>query len=110
MSRKIRMYTAEYLPSRTASQLGSLITRVIHVYAKGGFFVRVVLMDMEFECLTDKLPFVSVNTSAAWEHVAEIERSIRTIKERARCVLAGLPFEVIPSNSSFILYTLWCFG
>ena len=50
-------------------------------------------MDMEFEKVSNELDLVKVNTTAAREHVAEIERGICTIKERGRCVLSELPFE-----------------
>ena len=35
---------------------------------------------------------VDVNTTAAREHVAEIKRSIRLVKERSRCIVKTLPF------------------
>ena len=82
LSRKIKMLTAEYLPSRTAKQLSSSLTKIVKVYARGGFIVRLVLMDMEFEKIKDDFDKVEVNTTAAREHVAEIERGIRHVKER----------------------------
>jgi len=36
---------------------------------------------------------VSMNICAANEHVPEIERYIRTVKERVRSIAATLPFE-----------------
>ncbi len=39
----------------------------------GGEIINVMLMDMEFEKLVDLLPSVSINTTAAREHVGEIE-------------------------------------
>ena len=44
------------------------------------------MMDMEFEKLKDTpgMELIDVNTTAACEHVGEIERAIRRIKERAR--------------------------
>ena len=47
-------------------------------------------MDMEFEKVKSEMDSVEINTTAAREHVGEIERGIRTLKERCRCVLAGL--------------------
>ena len=49
--------------------------------------VITILMDMEFEKVREHLPWVEVNCSAAWEHVGEIERGIRLIKERARYIV-----------------------
>ena len=41
---------------------------------------------------------VAVNTSAAKEHVAEIERCIRTIKERIRAFVTTLLFDYLPET------------
>ena len=70
--------------------------KVVYGYARGGFVVNLVLMDVEFEKFKDKLPLVEVNTTAAREHVPEIERRIRTIKERVRAATCDLLFNPIP--------------
>ena len=56
--------------------------KTVKLYAKGGFEVKVVLMDKEFEKIQDALGHLEINTTAAREHVAKIERQIRTVKER----------------------------
>ena len=43
--------------------------KVVYGYARGGFVVNLILMDMEFEKVKDALPLVEVNTTAAREHV-----------------------------------------
>jgi hypothetical protein len=50
-------------------------------------------MDMEFEKLVDSFDEGFINTTAAREHVGDIERGIRFIEERARSVLSELPFK-----------------
>ena len=42
------------------------------IYGRGGFIVCIILMDMEFEKLTDKIDNLEINTTAAREHVGEI--------------------------------------
>ena len=42
-------------------------------------------MDMENGKNKDKMGLLKVNTTAAIDHVGEIERQIRHIKERTRC-------------------------
>ena len=79
-SRKIKMITAEYIPSRTAQQLANSLTKIVHTYACGGFVIDLALMEMEFEKVRDKLAIIEVNTTAAREHVPEIERQIFLIK------------------------------
>jgi hypothetical protein len=53
-------------------------------------------MDGEFEKIKPHMPTVECNTTAAKEHVSEAERTIRTVKERTRGLLATLPFSNIP--------------
>ena len=81
ISRRIRLRTSEYLPSRTGPILGHSLKKVLNVYARGGFMVNVILMDQEFDKVAPDMDCALVNTTAAREHVAEIEREIRTIKE-----------------------------
>jgi hypothetical protein len=50
-------------------------------------------MDMEFEPLVDSMEEVVINTTAAREHVGDVERKIREIKERSRCTVNELPFK-----------------
>jgi hypothetical protein len=72
--------------------------------------VRSILMDGEFEKLKPLMPSVECNTTAAKEHVSEAERTIRTLKERMRGLLATLPFTHLPKRMKieFIYFmVLW---
>ena len=89
LSRDIRLFSCEHVPSRTAKQLSNSFKKNLWIYARGGFKVRTIMMDMEFEKVKDQLGMVEVNTTAAREHVGEIERGIRFVKERARCVVTS---------------------
>ena len=66
------------------------------MYGVAGFIVQVALMDVEFEKLKDVLPNITINTTAAREHVGEIKRKIQVIKERARGMMATLPYLTLP--------------
>ena len=79
-SRSIRLITVEHVPTRTRAQLAKSLMKIVKLYARGGFVIHLVLMDMEFETIKDKVGLVEVNTTAAREHVGEIERHIRLIK------------------------------
>ena len=57
-----------------------------------------ILMDQEFDKLDGALGLVEINTTAAREHVGEIERDIRTLKERARTITSVLPYDVLPKQ------------
>ena len=96
VARGLNLVTAEFTPSQTAKQLAAGITRMIDLYARGGFQVGTVLMDNEFEKLQNLVPILAINTTAAKEHVPEVERKIRLIKERGRGILNTLPFKKMP--------------
>lgn len=98
LSRRINLITIEHAPTRTATQLSNLLQRVVQVYLRAGFHPRTIMMDMEFDKVKDKMPSLVVNTTAAREHVAEIERKIRVIKERARGIVNTLPFTRLPKR------------
>jgi hypothetical protein len=55
-------------------------------------------VDREFECLRDDIPEVNLNTTAASEHVTDIDNQIRGINERMRAVRSTLPFKKLPSH------------
>ena len=98
VARRMKFVTAEHVPVRTATNLSKHITRVLEVYKRAGFVVRTILMDGEFENIRPLLPNLECNTTAAKEHVSEAERTIRTIKERTRGLLATLPFSHMPQR------------
>jgi hypothetical protein len=58
--------------------------------------IETALMDHEFECLRGDLPELNLNTSAANEHVPDVERQIRVLKERSRAIRSTLSFKAIP--------------
>jgi hypothetical protein len=97
-SRNINLITIEHAPKQTASKLGHLLQRIFHVYTKAGFHVQVILMDNEFEKVWDHVPFIDMNIPAVAEHVAEIERHICMIKERACAILCTLPYKSLPQQ------------
>jgi hypothetical protein len=97
-SRHINLITIEHVPQRTAPKLGYLLQRILRVYARAGFTVQTILMDNEFEKVKDHIPEANLNTPAASEHIGEIERKIRIIKERSRGILCTLPYSQFPQQ------------
>ena len=71
--RLIRLFTIEHDPSHTAKQLSSSLNEMVHLHARGGFTIHIILMDMKFEKVKDKLGKVQVNAMTAHEHVGEIK-------------------------------------
>lgn len=94
--RGISLVTIEYLPSRTAKHLVHLLERLRAIYATAGFIVQVVMMVMEFEKLKELKSNLTLNTTAACEHVGKIKRKIRVIKEQARGTTNTLPYSMMP--------------
>eukprot|EP00957_Ditylum_brightwellii_P057853 4387055-Ditylum_brightwellii.AAC.1 len=82
LGRDIRFGAAEHIQSRTAKQLVKSLMKVVKLYALGGFIIRTVIMDGEFEKIKPEVE-LDVNISAAKEHVGEIERYHKTLKERS---------------------------
>ncbi len=96
LSRKLQLATVEQLPSRMATQLSNSLIKIVKLYAGTGFIVRVIMMDQEFNKVKEACDMVEINTTAAREHVGEIEQFIRTIKERSRALVSDLPYNILP--------------
>ncbi|KAL7563158.1 hypothetical protein ACA910_014437 [Epithemia clementina (nom. ined.)] len=69
---------------------------VINLYRSRGFNVVDIHADMEFERMRHDILPIILNTTAADDHVGDAERSIRTIKERTRATIHGLPYRRVP--------------
>jgi hypothetical protein len=95
ISQHLRFGTIELLPSRTSQDLLTAIHRIAALYASRGFQVSCVHGDPEFESLREDLS-MHLECCNEDEHVPEVERYIRTIKERARCAVANCPFRYWP--------------
>ena len=71
----------EALPNRKEDTVGRKLSTVLKLYRHRGFRVTDILAGPEFEALRGSFPML--NTCGAGEHVPEIERYIRTIKDRS---------------------------
>jgi len=98
VSRYIRFGTTEQLPSRQADVVGKALVRVVNFYKQRGFRVKECHGDGEFESLRADLADAgaSLNIAAENEHVPEVERYIRTLKERTRATYNTVPFKRMP--------------
>ena len=95
ISRHIHFGTVEMIANRRADTVLNSIKSVLHIYKQRGFNVSHLLMDGEFEPLRGALAGLGIqlNMVTNQEHVPEVERYIRTLKERVRCIYNTLPFE-----------------
>lgn len=100
VSRNIKFGTAEMILSKSNRTLLAAIKQVQKTYKQRGFCITHLLIDGEFDSLRADVATlgITLNTVARGEHVPEIERYIRTVKERTRCLFHTLPFDAIPKR------------
>ena len=91
ISKHIHYGTIESLPNLKVTTLEDALDRAMRGYSTRGFHIKTINVDMQFKAIDDRnsLP-VRINVCSRDEHVPEIERFIRVMKERARCYFAML--------------------
>jgi hypothetical protein len=114
MSREIKFGTVGAVKSRHNKVLLPAITKSVkRLYALRGFRVKFCHADNEFEPMRKALLDIGMelNVVAEAEHVPEVERYIRTIKERTRSVYnTVLHSNVCPQEWSLRWFTPVCSG
>jgi hypothetical protein len=99
ISCNIRFITPEVLDNRKQPTLTKALQRIHGIYSKQGFRITLILGDSEFECTPGAIAtdlHSELNICGEDEHVPDIERCIRTVKERTRCTYNMTPFEHFP--------------
>lgn len=86
----INFVTVIGLPNRQVATISSELKKIVRLYRHCGFNVTTIVCNPEFEPL--RPDFLYFNTCAAGEHIPEIERMIRTMKERVWSTYATPPF------------------
>jgi hypothetical protein len=95
-SRNFHFGTVEYITNRQTPTVKSALQRVLGTYKRRGLKVTTIEADPEFEALAAIIRDVQFNFSAQNEHVPDIERYIRTVKDRVRSCYNTLPYSRIP--------------
>jgi hypothetical protein len=96
ISRGIGFRTVSPVADRNKATIVREMKTVLHLYKCRGFAVRDIHCDVEFACIREIVRPIQLNVVPVDSHVGEIERSIRTIKERLRSCVHGLPFKRLP--------------
>ena len=98
ISRHIRFGTAQHITNQQGTTIFNGIRAIHQVYLQRGFRIRNACMDGQFEPLRGNLAELGIvlNTASNDEHVPEIEKQIRTVKERTRAIYCTLPFKKMP--------------
>jgi hypothetical protein len=99
ISRNVRFITASVIDNRKAETLLKAIKQIHGIYRKRGFRITNILGDSEFECLRGSIATdirSELNICGKDEHIPDVERCIRTVKERTRCTYHATPFQHFP--------------
>ena len=89
---------------RSMKRIKECFKHILQRYRNHNIHIKFVLTDHEFDTIRDDLKEifeVILNTSSANEHVLEMERQIRTIKDSMRGSRASLPFNILPTLMAF---------
>jgi Reverse transcriptase (RNA-dependent DNA polymerase) len=95
-SRSLRYLSCRHMPDRTKPVLQSCISSDLALYRNRGFIPHSIHADGEYNAVSDSFPGVHFSICSADDHVPEIERAIRTVKESIRATIHGLPFSRLP--------------
>jgi hypothetical protein len=100
LSRKICFTAVNHLADRTVPQIFKAFKEIYQYYLHRGFRITTVHVDGEFAPITTLIEPMPggpmVNLASSNEHVPEIERRIRVVKERCRATPHSLPFQRVP--------------
>jgi len=92
ISKLFRFRTVELLTSHTTRDMLSCLQNVINQYNARDLFVDHVFGDSEFLSLSTSILPTQLHICGRGDHVPTVERSIRTVKDRCRSIIHGLPY------------------
>ena len=84
------------IKSASQSNLLKMLKPVLNFYTARGLTVEHLRGDFQFNCLREDIRPTLLHTTAAGEHVPEVERSIQTIEGDCRSIYNSLPFTLLP--------------
>ena len=96
ISRKLKFRTISHVPDRSKDTILKETLLAITLYRTRGFDIVDIQADMEFACIQHNVLPTQFNITPRDAHVGEVERSIRTIKERVRADIHDMPFKRLP--------------
>ena len=93
-SRNLKFGTVEALENRQVTTIVRKLKTIEWLYHQRGFRIVSMLADPEFEPIRPEFPYL--NCCAMNEHVPDIERYVRTVKDRVHSTYRMLPFKRVP--------------
>ena len=88
--------TITLIPNKSAAILLKELRVVINIYQQRGFIIDAINADNDFAPLEEELRPIKLHLVSRDDHVGDVERSIRTVKEDIRTLIHGLPFTKLP--------------
>ena len=97
-SEDLNFLTVQSGQTRSKAAILEGISKVIEIYHSRGFKVVAVHGDGEFDMdsLRAKIMPADLEINGRDEHDGVIERSVRTVKDRSRCICHSLPYQYYP--------------
>jgi hypothetical protein len=92
--------TTSHVSSKAVRHYWPYLVEVLQKYAAGGFHVKEIRGDFEFNGIEKLLKALPLPPTTVWlskdQHVGPIERNNRFIKEKSRSIRSCLPYAQIP--------------
>ena len=99
VSKYIKYITVRHIKGRSDGEILEALDFVFTDYNSAGFTIKEIHCDQEFESVKHDLERdyeVLVNLAATQKHQPDVERALRTIKERYRAMYHLCPFSMWP--------------
>lgn len=98
ITRKLELYVVGHLKDKSSKTLMTALQVQINIYKSKGFIINMILSDNEAGFVSDKSYLeaqgISINFTSKNEHVPEVERAGRQLKERVRGIWNTLPYKL----------------
>ena len=96
LSRKVKFHCVANVEDKSKATMLKYINAAVHIYHSRGFHVKHLVADLEFDTIKDDVLPIKLETVAKDDHVGDIERSIRHVKEGIRGTVQSLPYTKYP--------------
>ena len=87
ISQWIKFCAVAPIQNRSKRTLLMELKAVMNLYKTRGFDITRVEANQEFRCITNDILPMTLNASAADDHVHKVEHLIQTVKEHTRCTV-----------------------
>jgi hypothetical protein len=96
VSRNVHFLSCCSIPNREKPVIRSCISSDVATYQERGFEVTNIHCDGEYNHIKPLFPTIRFDICAPKDHVPEVERAIRTMKDTIRSTIHGMPYHRLP--------------